>query len=207
MSWPVTVSPDCGVLCKDTEKADVCYLAKESVVSVNALILPGIGNSGPQHWQSRWEQANPEFVRVQQRDWDAPVRDDWVAAIEDAASRAGPDVVLVAHSLGCLAVAHWAAMPHSPVRGALLVAVPDPGGPAFPVEASGFGQPPEMPFAFTSIVVISDDDPYGTTAFSTQCAKAWGSRVVRIGNCGHINAESGLGDWPAGFDLLRKLRG
>jgi predicted alpha/beta hydrolase family esterase len=98
-------------------------------------------------------------------------------------------------------------MPHSPVRGALLVAVPDPDGPAFPVEASGFGAPPEMPFAFNSIVVISDDDPYGTATYSAQCAKAWGSRVVRIGNRGHINAESGLGDWPAGFELLRQLRG
>jgi len=194
-------------MCKDPETSDVHCSEKEFVVPAKALILPGIGNSGPLHWQSLWEQAHPEFVRVHQRDWDQPVCADWVATIEAAVSRAGPDVVLVAHSLGCLAIAHWAAMPHSQVRGALLVAVPDPGGPAFPVEASGFGEPPEMPFAFKSTVVVSDDDPYGTTAFSAQCAKAWGSRMVRIGNCGHINAESGLGEWPAGLELLRELRG
>ena len=175
-------------------------------MSAKVLILPGYGNSGALHWQSRWEQANPAFVRVQQRDWDAPVCDDWVAAIEDAVRSAGPDVVLVAHSLGCLAVAHWAATPHSPIRGALLVAVPDPEGPDFPAQASGFGEPPARSFAFSSTVVISDDDPYGTPAYSAQLAQAWGSSAVRVGSCGHINAESGLGDWAAGFELLRQLR-
>jgi predicted alpha/beta hydrolase family esterase len=176
-------------------------------LSATVLILPGIGNSGPLHWQSIWEQSHPEFVRVQQRDWDNPVCEEWVAVIEEAVKRAGPDAVLVAHSLACLAVAHWAAKPHSPIKAALLVAVPNCEGPNFPVEARGFSETPTQPFSFQSTVVVSDNDPYGSPERSKQLAAAWGSRVVHIGSCGHINANSGLGAWPEGYELLYQLRG
>jgi predicted alpha/beta hydrolase family esterase len=176
-------------------------------LSATVLILPSIGNSGPLHWQSIWEQSQPEFVRVQQRDWDNPVCEEWVAVIEEAVKRAGPDVVLVAHSLACLAVAHWAAKPHSPIKGALLVAVPNSKGPNFPVEARGFSENPTRPFSFRSTVVVSDNDPYGSPEHARQLAAAWGSRVVHIGNRGHINANSGLGAWPEGYKFLNQLRG
>lgn len=170
------------------------------------LILPGIGNSGPLHWQSLWEQAHSGFTRVAQRDWDRPVCDEWVAALETAARQAGPRVVLVAHSLACLVVAHWASRPHAQVAGALLVAVPDPDGANFPKEAEGFGATPMRPFAFRSTVVVSGDDPYGSPEHAEHVARAWGSRVVHIGNRGHINASSGLGEWREGYDLLEQLR-
>lgn len=171
------------------------------------LILPGIGNSGPQHWQTLWEQAHPgELTRVQQRDWDHPVRDEWVAALEAAARRAGPDVVLAAHSLACLVVAHWAAGSHAPIRAALLVAVPDPRGPAFPPESIGFSDPPARPFSFRSTVVVSDDDPYGSPGYSERLAAAWGTRIVHVGRCGHINSASGVGTWTRGWELLTELR-
>lgn len=172
----------------------------------SVLILPGIGNSGPLHWQTLWEQSNPAFVRVQQRDWDNPVCAEWGAAIEGAVKRAGPGVILVAHSLACLAVAHWAAHPHSPIKAALLVAVPNSTRPSFPKEAAGFAETPTQPFAFRSTVVVSDDDPYGSAENAERLAAAWGSRVVNIGPRGHINADSGLGDWPAGLELLKELR-
>ena len=176
-------------------------------MSATVLILPGIGNSGPQHWQSIWEQSHPKFVRIQQRDWDNPVCDEWGAAIEDAVRCATLDVVLVAHSLACLAVAHWAARAHAPIKAALLVAVPNSNGSNFPKEAVGFSETPTQPFSFPSTVVISADDPYGSSEHSERLARAWGSRVVKIGNCGHINASSGLGAWPEGYELLKQLRG
>jgi len=169
------------------------------------LILPGIGNSGPLHWQTLWEQSNPGFVRVQQRDWDNPVCAEWVAVIEEAVKRAGPKVVLVAHSLACLAVAHWATGPHSPLKAALLVAVPNSKRPSFPREAVGFADTPTAPFSFRSTVVVSDDDPFGSAENAERLAAAWGSRVVRIGPHGHINADSGLGDWSEGYALLKPL--
>jgi hypothetical protein len=177
-----------------------------AALSAPVLILPGIGNSGPQHWQSIWQQSNPEFVRVQQRDWDNPVCEEWVAAVEQAVTRAGSDVVVVAHSLACLVVAHWAAKQHAPIKAALLVAVPDCNGPNFPKEARGFTATPTEPFAFRSVVVVSDDDPYGSPELSERLAAAWRSRVVHIGSRGHINASSGLGAWPEGYELLNQLR-
>jgi predicted alpha/beta hydrolase family esterase len=171
------------------------------------LILPGIGDSGPQHWQSLWENAHPDFVRVQQRDWDKPVCEEWVATLEAAVKQAGPRVILVAHSLGCLTIAHWASGPHSPAAGALLVAVPDPNGPNCPPNVTGYSLTPTQPLPFRSTVVISSDDPYGSAEHSERLAQAWGSRVVHIGNRGRINASSGLGDWREGYALLEQLRG
>jgi len=175
-------------------------------LSNTVLILPGIGNSGPQHWQSFWEQAHPDFERIQQRDWDNPICEEWSATLEVAVQRAGPDTILVAHSLACLVVAHWAAEQHAPIRGALLVAVPDPMGSNFPKEASGFLPTPMQSFTFPSIFVASTNDPYSTPEYALHLSKTWGSEFVNIGNHGHINANSGLGPWNEGYELLTKLR-
>jgi predicted alpha/beta hydrolase family esterase len=129
------------------------------VVKRNVLILPGIGNSGPEHWQSRWERLFPSFRRVQQRDWETPLCSDWVDTLERAVVDSGPDTVLVAHSMACLLVAHWAAQSDSPIRSALLVAVPDPARPSFPSGARGFAPLPQLRFSFPSVVVASSNDP------------------------------------------------
>jgi predicted alpha/beta hydrolase family esterase len=175
-------------------------------MSVPVLTIPGIGNSGPLHWQSIWESKNAEFVRVQQADWDHPVCAEWVAAIEQTAASARRPAVLAAHSLGCLAFAHWARSTRLQIAGALLVAVPDPAGPQFPAEAKGFPVPLQG-FNFPSIVVASSDDPYCSPEYVNRCAAAWGSRLVNIGPAGHINAASALGEWREGFALLDILRG
>ena len=176
-------------------------------MSSPVLILPGIGDSGPLHWQTLWEQAHPNFSRVQQRDWDKPVCEEWVATLEAAVKQAGPQVVLVAHSLGFLTIAHWASGPHSPAAGALLVAVPDPNGPNTPKDITGYSFTPTQPLPFRSTVVISADDPYGSAEHAECLAQAWGSRIVHIGDRGHINASSGLGEWQEGYDLLEQLLG
>ncbi|WP_455385240.1 RBBP9/YdeN family alpha/beta hydrolase, partial [Acidihalobacter prosperus] len=106
------------------------------------LILPGIGDSGPGHWQTLWENPRDNFTRVQQRDWNRPVRSEWVERLEDAVTRTAGDVVLVAHSLGCLLAPHWVAQTKHRIKGALLVAPPDPDGPAYPDSAVGFEHPP-----------------------------------------------------------------
>jgi predicted alpha/beta hydrolase family esterase len=170
------------------------------------LLLPGYGDSGPGHWQTRWQSAHPEFRRVVQSDWDHPVCREWVATLESAVRAAGAEAVLAAHSLGSLTVAHWAQQTRLRLRGALLVAVPDPVGPNFPRTITGFDVTPLRALDFPSIVVMSTDDPFAGVGFATRCAAAWGSRCVTIGARGHINADSGLADWPEGFALLTALR-
>jgi predicted alpha/beta hydrolase family esterase len=168
------------------------------------LVVPGIGNSGPAHWQSLWEARHPNFQRVQQRDWDRPIRDEWVAAIDAAVVESGADTKIVAHSLGCLAVVAWAAQTRRVIRHVLLVAVPDPSGEAFPSEAVGFSSVSILRLPFESIVVASTDDPYSSVAYASRCATAWGSEYLELGARGHINASSGLGYWPDGLALIRK---
>lgn len=174
------------------------------------LVLPGYQNSGPTHWQSLWEAADPGFVRVEQEDWDNPGLDAWVGALDRAAGRAaaaGRPVLLVAHSLGCTTVAHWATRAGAAtggVLGALLVAAPDIDTVDVP-ELYGFRPVPLQPLPFPSIVVASSDDPYCAPERAAVFAAAWGSRLVEAGALGHVNAGSGLGDWPRGRALLDEL--
>ena len=145
-------------------------------------------------------------MRIQVPDWNHPVCADWIAAIGCAVAQAGQPVLIVAHSLGCLPVIAWALADARQVpKALLLVSVPDPLGPAFPREATGFAPPACRPLPCPSIVVASEDDPYGSPIHARQCAERLGSRFVNIGAAGHINAASGLGAWPAGLALLNSL--
>jgi predicted alpha/beta hydrolase family esterase len=177
----------------------------EPTTGSTVLILPGFNGSGPTHWQTLWERTFPSFRRVEQRDWNRPVLADWLDVLEAIVTRTGDDVVLVAHSLACLLVAHWAAAKPRKIKGAFLVAPPDPAEPIFPVEAIGFAFVPLGRFPFPSVLAASSNDPYASLPFSRKCATAWGSRFADVGASGHINASSGLGDWPQGLGILSSL--
>ena len=171
------------------------------------LVVPGWGDSGPAHWQTLWEQADPGLRRVVQRDWLYPVCAEWVATLEAAIHAAGEPVVLVAHSLGCHAIAHCARGRALPVRGALLVAPPDVEHPDFPPTIEGFAPIPRERLPFPSVVVASRNDPFSDFERTRALATAWGSRLVDVGTLGHVNADAGLGPWPLGERLLAELRG
>lgn len=170
------------------------------------LILPGWQNSGPGHWQSRW-RSRYGYPWVEQHDWMQPRRGDWITRLEDVLLGSDEPAVLVAHSLGCLLVAAWAAHTrHSTrVRAALLVAPGDvesePLRPLLPTWAPIVRRP--LPFA--AVVVASRDDPYCRYERAQTLAADWGARWVDAGAAGHINADSGLGDWDAGHALLSGL--
>jgi len=172
----------------------------------SVLIIPGIGNSGPLHWQTLWELSDNSISRLSVGDWDHPVCSSWVAAIDAEVISAKQPLVVAAHSLGCLAFVHWAAQCQRKIRGALLVAAPDPSGPNFPSEAVGFSKPARLRLPCKSIVVSSQDDPYASPDYAKSCADAWGSAFVDVGRAGHINAASNLAHWPMGLKLLEGLR-
>ncbi|RQS59862.1 serine hydrolase family protein [Burkholderia sp. Bp8963] len=171
------------------------------------LIVPGHGNSGATHWQSIWEVTKPGlWCRMQVADWDHVVCSEWVAAIDRDVRALGPDTIIVAHSLGCLAAAHWAANHAVAIRGALFVAVPDPSAPVFPgALCIGFSRVPLARLPFHSIVVASDDDPYASIGFAQSCADAWGSDFLNAGARGHLNGASQLEDWIDGYRLLQRF--
>ena len=177
-------------------------------MDVQVLVMPGIHGSGPKHWQTLWEAQHPDYRRIQVDDWDHPQCSSWVAAIDEAVFSAPAPVLLVAHSLGCLATVTWAMQAErtEKLRGLLLVSIPDPLGPHFPVDAKGFSRPALQPLPTSGIVVSSENDPYGAPAYMRTCADAWGCRFVNAGLLGHINADSDVGDWPMGRALLDSLR-
>lgn len=167
------------------------------------LLVPGWLNSGPDHWQSRWQRVRPDLGRVTFGEWQHPEPEAWTADLRRAVLACPRPPVLIAHSLGCLATANLMAQSaQPPIAGTLLVAPPDPGRPDTPVEIADFAPPARVPFAVPGLVVISSNDPYADEAFSLELANAWGLEVVRLGPSGHINDQSGFGDWPEGLALL-----
>ncbi|MHB1198524.1 MAG: RBBP9/YdeN family alpha/beta hydrolase [Polaromonas sp.] len=178
----------------------------------NVLILPGWQGSGPGHWQSRWERAHG-YPRVEQHDWLRPLRGDWIARLEDVLlacdiERNGP-AVLVAHSLGCVLVAAWAAHSRNThrVKGALLVAPPDVERDDLRQTLNSWAPIPVQPLPFKTVLFASSDDPFCAPERALLFAAAWGAEPMDAGPRGHLNAESGLGDWPqAHQQLLRLMR-
>lgn len=166
-------------------------------------LVPGLFDSGPAHWQRHWQRDRGARV-IEQRDWETPHRADWVATIEAAVGGDDGPVVLAAHSLGCVTVAHWAAMTgHAGrVRGVLLVAPSDVEAPSYPPGSVGFDPTPLDPLPFPGRVVASTDDPYVSLERARAFAKAWGAELVVAGAAGHLNSASGHGPWPEGHGLL-----
>ncbi|MEP7000207.1 MAG: alpha/beta hydrolase [bacterium] len=179
-------------------------------MNVATLILPGLFNSGPEHWQTLWERTDASCRRVEQQDWEAPACADWVTTLDRAVASLETKAVLVGHSSACALVSHWArvATPgqHSKILGALLVAPSDPDGPRYPIGPTGFSPMPLERLPFASIVVTSDDDEYVAEQQARRYASAWGSGIVVVAGAGHINSASGLGAWPQGYALLEQLR-
>ncbi|MCV9960531.1 alpha/beta hydrolase [Pararhizobium sp. BT-229] len=163
------------------------------------LIVPGYTNSGPDHWQTRWQNKLASARRVEQAEWAKPVREDWVKRMIDDINASTKPVVIVAHSLGVATAIH--ALPHAKkqIAGAFLVAPPDVTNPKIrPKHLMTFGPYPRDPLPFPSLVVASRNDPFGAYEHSGDVANAWGSLLVDAGESGHINSESGHGPWPEG---------
>lgn len=170
------------------------------------LILPGWQNSGPGHWQSRW-QALHGFERVEQADWQHPLRGDWMMRLEEALLADPRPAALVAHSLGCQLVAAWAAHSRHAARvcAALLVAPPDTARADMPPQLSSWRAIVRDRLPFPALVVHSTDDPFCAPERAQQMAADWAAQSLALGRAGHINADTGLGDWPAGLALLHAL--
>jgi len=223
------------------------------------IIHPGWQDSGPTHWQSRWQaqlageaslrratissarlpttirdhagsgirrnalrllrptgfaamskRCDAGSSRVAQHDWHHPEVSAWVAALHAHVMALDGPLMLAAHSLGCITLARWAQQypQHaSRISAALLVAPADVERADAPHEIAGFAPIPLCPLPFPAAVVASDDDPYCTLPRSRHFAKHWQVPLHVLHGAGHINAESGLGDWPAGLQMLEDLLG
>lgn len=183
----------------------------ESQSAMDVLVLPGLDNSGPRHWQTHWEEL-AGFRRVDFGDWEKPRLHEWVPALDRAVRASAHPLVFAAHSLGCLAVAWWASLRWTAafagkVKGALLVAPPDVDVLDASPRIRDFRPSPRLRLPFPTILVASRNDPYARLEWSQAAAEGWGSRFVDLDAAGHINAASGLAEWPQGLRLLAELSG
>lgn len=167
---------------------------------MTTLIVPGLRNSGPTHWQTWFESVLPDTRRVNQADWERPCLSDWAARVAEEIDASEGPLWIVAHSFGCLATVTAAFTRPERIRAALLVAPADP---------DRFRQPSallEEKLAFPSLVVASSNDPWVAASVAERWAGHWGSDYLNIGAAGHINVDSGHGPWPEGLELYRTLR-
>ncbi len=174
------------------------------------LLLPGWLDSGPTHWQSEWERRHGH-VRVQQDDWVWPRRGDWMARLQDVLLADESPAVLVAHSLGCHLVAAWAE--HALATGqdtqrvvaAMLVAPPDLAREDTPPNLYSWRPARRARLPFPALVVASENDPFSDLEQTRALALDWGATLANLGNCGHVNGDSGLGEWAHGHRQLEAL--
>ncbi|WP_448952826.1 RBBP9/YdeN family alpha/beta hydrolase [Labrys neptuniae] len=175
------------------------------------LIVPGLGNSSPTHWQSRWQAKLSTARRVEQDDWDHPVREAWVARLVEAVQTSNRPAIIIAHSIGVITTVFAAERLKGHVIGAMLVAPSDWDKPdLLPGYDLDFNPIPMNALPFPSLLVASTNDPYCEINRASSFAEAWGSEFVDAGEAGHINVESGHGPWPEGLlrlaSFLSKLK-
>lgn len=175
---------------------------------IRYLIVPGWHGSEDTHWQSHWQRTLPNAMRVEQQDWVSPCQEDWIAELDQAIRRSHEPVILIAHSLGCVTVAHWAARTHrsAPVMGALLVAPADVERQSCHPLLQAFAPIPLKLLPFPSVVVTSDNDHSCTPQRALSFAQKWGAETAVIAEAGHINPESGFTTWESGFRYLYRLQ-
>lgn len=170
----------------------------------NYLIVPGLGNSGPEHWQTYFQNSGDNFFKVEQQEWDAPICEQWIETIDKKVLEFNlSSIVLIGHSLGCSTIAHWATKYNRQIKGALFVAPSDLESPKYTFPATGFAPIPLNKIKFKTIVVASADDIWVTPDRAKYFADNWGSEFINIGNAGHINVSSGFTTWDKGLEILK----
>jgi uncharacterized protein len=170
------------------------------------VLVPGWHGSGAAHWQAIWRAENPHWRWVEQGDWDSPDCGQWVSRLDEVVDDCAGSVVIVAHSLGCLAFAHWASSARERVRrkveGGFLVAPTDVERENSPREFRGFSPVPKYRIPVPTMLIASENDPCMTLPRAKRLGVLWKSILVNAGAAGHINVASGHGPWPEGRTLL-----
>ncbi|HEY0211355.1 alpha/beta hydrolase [Acerihabitans sp.] len=167
--------------------------------SLRVVLVPGINDSGPEHWQTHWQAKLPAWRRIAQRNWQQPDLDGWQTAIRRALDAPSTPSLLIGHSFGALSSWYYAIRCPDRVAGVVLVA------PAEPVrfEIEDRILPVRLPVP--SLMFASHNDPLLTFARAQYWADAWGSELVDVGEAGHINAQSGFGAWPHGLQCVQEF--
>ncbi|MFN8416749.1 MAG: alpha/beta hydrolase [Cytophagaceae bacterium] len=174
-------------------------------MSTHYVIIPGYAGSGETHWQSYFERNLPNSTRIQPESWEQPTCDNWVEAIQKEVSKFPAEtVVLISHSLGCIALSFWARKYTTKIKGAMIVAPPDIENPWQDYGFETFLPIPKDKLPFPSFIIASTNDHWATVERTKEFANNWGCPLTFIGDAGHISAGSGHGDWKEGLEMLHQ---
>jgi hypothetical protein len=193
----------------DNRSHALCSRQREKIkiTMTPVLNIPGLGGSGPTHWQSRWEELYPDCRRMGPCNWNLPDKAEWMSALNTSILACAVPPIVVAHSLGCALLAHWGLRHNSaPIKAALMVAPTDVDNrDTIPAEISAFGPMPLGVLPFPTIVIASTNDHYVQIHRAQLFATAWGADFLNLGDTGHINADSHLGQWDFGWELVQNI--
>ena len=171
----------------------------------NIFTVPGLYNSGPQHWQTYWEKEYG-FTRIEHKEWETPACSDWLQNIDTTVTQyLLEDIILIGHSLAWCTIVRWAEKYQRIIKGALLAGPGDVDAPSYPPGTRGFAPMPIYRLPFPSIVIASSNDEYVTMERANYFANCRGSELANAGDLGHINSSSNPGNWPFGILQLQKL--
>ena len=168
-------------------------------MSENTLLVPGLHNSGPEHWQSHWHQRFPHWRRVTEQRWSEPDLVSWSDKVAQHLAAASDKIHLVAHSFGTLASIAAARRHADKVASLLIVAPADPANFQIPDELLAGTLP------FPALLVASDNDPWMSHERAHYWSRLWQVPLFEAGAAGHINADSGHGAWLEGLELCLQL--
>jgi predicted alpha/beta hydrolase family esterase len=178
----------------------------------NILFVPGLRDHVAEHWQTLLSAEMPGSRTVPPLEHDKLSCAARVAALDEAVNAIDGPVVLVAHSAGCLMVAHWAQRHRRPIKGALLATPADiatllpPGYPTFDqLQDNGWLPLPRTPLPFPTLLAASLNDPLCDFDRAAELASDWGSRLISLGEVGHLNPASGFGPWPGARPFIDEL--
>ncbi len=144
---------------------------------VTVLIVPGLNDSGPGHWQSWFETQLPDTVRVIQPDWSLPNLDAWAANVAAAIDASPTPPLVVAHSFGVLATVRARPRAGKRIAAAMLVAPADP-------DVFGYARlMPRMPLPYPSVLVASQTDPWLSFGNAAIWAGHWALALHRLWQC------------------------
>ena len=179
---------------------------------VTVVIVPGLRDHVPDHWQTLLQRHLAHSETVQPIGHDKLNCAARVAALEATLAAVDGPVLLAAHSAGVMITAHWARRHRRPIVGALLATPADLEEPlpaGYPLQEqlreNGWLPMPRRRLPFPSVVAASRNDPLARLTRVQELARDWGSRLVDIGAVGHLNPVAGYGEWPPALDLLRGL--
>lgn len=173
---------------------------------IKYFIVPGYGDSDNEHWQTYFETKLDNSQRIVQDNWTEPTLEDWVERIDETLRGENlSETILITHSLGGIALAHWVLKHSKKLKGALIVAPPDLENPYEDLGLKSFTPIPRINLQFPSILVCSSNDNWIGLERANHFANSWGSELIILKNAGHVSGDDGFNNWVEGLEILKKL--